>query len=66
MGYWPLKALKSCRKILYALALHARFYYGMLFPQIWKTINRSFMHIALVFTVRMCFRTSSSESTIVP
>lgn len=31
-GILASQALKSCRKILYALALHASFYYGMLFP----------------------------------
>lgn len=32
MEYWPLEAVKSCRKILYALALHASVYRGMLSP----------------------------------
>lgn len=56
----------TCREVLCALALHASLYYGMLFPCIWKTINRSFMHMALLFAMRMCFRMPSSESTSVP
>lgn len=36
------------------------------FPCLWKTINRSFMHTALLLAMRMCFRMPSSESTSVP
>lgn len=69
MGYWLLEAFQSCgpaEKSYMPQPLHASFYYERLFPCIWETINRSFMHMALLLAMRMCLRTFSSESTSVP